>query len=291
MLLVSLISLSCNQPFQPEIEYTPKLNVYAVLFSNSQSVYVRLTSVVKSPSDISQPVHGASVTLTGTGLNGTQQLVTLSDTASVIDGDTASYYYAPVHIIPNDTYTISAVKDGYPPATASVSIPSAYATIPDQNGYSVLQNPKNVQTDIQFDVNLSGLASAVFAQVIVEYRGLDAAGNFHSGSFNVIPIDSLNPFTEIESTNLYLSVDINLYQIEFKLAKQYADSLKVSHMYADIVVTQVDNNLYRYFITSTRTLNPLSMRTDKIVFTNIFDNAGTGVVGSAAIDTTRVFLF
>ena len=83
LFLISLISLSCNQPFQPEVQYTPELNVYSVLFANAQAVYVRVTPVVQSPSDVAQLVHGASVKLVGTGLNNTTAAnVTLTDTTA-----------------------------------------------------------------------------------------------------------------------------------------------------------------------------------------------------------------
>ncbi len=291
--LASLNALGCNKPFQPEVQYTPELNVYSILFANAQTVYVRVTPVAQSPSGVSQPIHGASVKLIGPGLNNTTaQTITLTDTTALIDGTTASFYYAPAQIIPGGVYSVSVVQDGYPPAYASASVPFGYATIPDQDTYSILQNPKHVQTDIYLSVNLSGSATAEFVQMFVECRGLDSAGNFSVASFNVIPVDSLNPFTETDGiTTLSMSVDSAQYKNAFNLASQYAASLKHSHLYVDIIVTQIDDNLYRFFITSTRTANPLLMRTDKVIFTNIFNNAGTGIVAGASIDTTRIFLF
>ncbi|HQT91120.1 MAG TPA: DUF4249 family protein, partial [Candidatus Kryptobacter bacterium] len=287
LLLISLVSLSCNTPFQPEEQYTPKLNVYSVLFSNSQTVSVRVTSVAESQSvGMSQPVHGATVTLSGAG-----QTIGLTDTTAIVDGDTSSFYFAPMRVVPGGTYTVSVSHAGYPSAAAMVTVPSGYAAVPDQNNYSILLNPKNVKTDIGLNVNLSGTASAAFVQMLVECRGLDDSWKFHVASFNVIPLDSLNPFSEVTATTLPVDVDVARYRNAFNLAQQYADSLKLWHLYVDIIVTQVDDNLYRYFITSTRTLSPLLMRTDKIIFTNIFNNAGTGIVAGASVDTTRVFLY
>jgi hypothetical protein len=286
LFLTSSIFLSCNNPFQPEIEYTPRLTVYSVLFANEQTVYVRVTSVTRSPLDVSQPVHGASVTLNGQG-----QSIALVDTAAVIDGDTASCYYAPATIVPGANYTISVEREGYLSATASVTVPLTYSTMPNQGTYAALLNPKDLKTEINFNVNLSGLAKAAFVQMFVECRGLDDSGNLHVSLFNVLPVDSLNPFSEVESDKLLLNIDTTLYQGAFNLAKKYAATMEVSHMYADIVVTQIDDNLYRFFMTSNRTLNPLVMRTDKIVFSNIMRNSGTGIVAGAAVDTTRIFLF
>ncbi len=292
VLLISLFSLSCNQPFEPEEQYTPELNVYSVLFANEQAVYVRVAPVAQSPSGVSQQVHGALVTLNETGLNDTTvESITLTDTTAVFDGNTASFYYAPAHIIPGGLYSVSVSHAGYPTVVASAQIPFGYATIPDQDTYTTLQNPKNVKTDINLRVNVSGLASAAFIQMFVECRGLDDGGNFNVASFNVIPVDSLNPFTEIEATTFPVRVDTTQYKTAFNLASQYASTLKHSHLYVDVILTQIDDNLYRFFINSTHTADPLLMRTDKIIFTNIFNNAGTGIVAGASIDTTRIFLF
>jgi hypothetical protein len=292
LFLISLISLSCNEPFQPEVAYRPELNVYSVLFSNAHGVYVRVTSVAESPSGMTQALHGASVTLTGTGpIDSTAETVTLTDTTALVDGAAVSFYYAPTHIIPQGSYLVTVTRNGYPPAVASVQIPSGYATIPDRSIYAILQKPINIKTDIQLTVQVSGIASAGFVRMSVECRGLDSSGNFAMQNFNVLPVDSLNPFIELGSTSFPLRVDTTLYQNAFGLARQYAGSLRRSHLYADVIVTQVDNNLYRFFITSNNTANPLLMRTDKIIFSNIFNNAGTGIVAGASIDTTRIFLF
>ena len=292
LFLFSVSFLSCNSPFQPEVQYTPKLNVYSVLFGNSREVYVRVSSVAGSESDVSQPVHGARVTLTGTAPGGgTLQNITLADTTEIIDGDSASFYYAPASIMPGGTYSISVAKDGYPLARASVQVPVGYATLPDQSTYSILRYPKNIKSEINFVINFSPYASAEFVQMLVEFRGLDSTGNFHAGAFNVLPIDSINPFREIQTFGLRLTVDTTQYQAAYNLASREAASMKVSHMYVDVIVTQVDDSFYRFFITSTRSADPLQMRTDKVIFTNIFNNAGTGVVAGASVDTTRIFLF
>ncbi|MDE3056946.1 MAG: DUF4249 family protein [Bacteroidota bacterium] len=287
--MISFIFLGCNNPFQPEVEFTPRLNVYAVLFADTYGVYIRVTSVEKSPFDVQQPVHGAFVTLKFTD----HPLLrwTFHDTTTVIDGDSVSFYYLPNDIIPGEDYTLSVEREGYLTATASATVPFSYVTIPDLDTYIALQDTNQLKFGINFNVNVSNLSSAAFVQVFVECRGLDDAGKFHAAFFNVLPVDSLNPFTEVETTTLPVAVDTTLYKEAFILAKKYTATLKVSHIYADIIVTQIDDNLYRFFITSNRTLNPLAMRTDKIVFSDIFDHAGTGIVAGASVDTTRIFLF
>lgn len=292
LILTSFFFISCNSPFQPEIQYSPRLNVYSILFANSNEVYVRVTSVIRSQSgDVTQPVHGAEVSLSGPGSDGTYPSMRLVDTTSVIDGDTASYYFAPVRIMPGGKYTVSVVKAGYPTATASATVPVKYTSVPDQGFYSTLRSPGNSQATVQFAVSVSGLASAAFARIVLEYRGLDANGKLREGSFDVTPIDTLNPFTELTSTSLAITMNVATYKNILSEAHSAVDSLSVFHLYADIIVTQVDNNFYRFYITSLRTVNPLVMRTDKVIFSNIFNDAGTGVVAGVSVDTTRVFLY
>jgi hypothetical protein len=293
LLLLCGGGLHCNKPFQPEVEYTPKLNVYAVLFANSSGVYVRVMPVVQSPANVSESIHGAfvSLALLASGKTPVETTV-LTDTTIMADGVPTSLYYAPARILPGVTYALHVQANGYPEASASVFIPFSYAAIPDQDAYSVMQNPKDVKSNIVLNITLSSSASAEFVQMFVECRGLDSTGNFKAASFNVIPVDSLNPFVETQSiTTLPTSVDIAQYQAAFKSASQFAKSLRVSHLYADVVVTQIDDNLYRFFVTSNRTAAPLLMRTDKIIFSNIQNNAGTGIVAGACIDTTRIFLY
>ena len=88
-----------------------------------------------------------------------------------------------------------------------------------------------------------------------------------------------------------MSIDTADYKAALARINQETDSLKVYHLYGDVIVTQIDDNLYRYFITANRSLDPLAMRTDKVIYSNIFDHAGTGIVSGVAIDTTRVILF
>ncbi len=290
LLLLSLSITSCNKAFQPEVNYTPKLNVFAILFGDSHKAYVRVMSVVDNPLDVSRPVHGAVVTLSG-GPSGSPISCTLVDTTQVIDGDTASFYFTDADIVPGASYMVSVTKDGYPPVNATATVPFGYAAIPDLSAYASFMDPDSTMSDVNVDVHLSGLASAAFVQMLVEYRAIDSLGKFHVGTFDVIPVDSLNPFTEIQALVLRVNVNMYNYWQAFDLARRSATGFDAYHLYVDIIVTQIDDNLYRFFMTSTRSLNPLSMRTDKIIFTNIPNNAGTGIVSGASSDTTRIFLF
>ena len=102
--LLSLSNLSCSKPFEPEVQYAPKLNVYSVLFANANTLYVRVTPVVQSPSDVGQAVHGASVILSGADPNDRSvPVVSLTDTTTLVNGVLSSFYYAPVKIAPGRT--------------------------------------------------------------------------------------------------------------------------------------------------------------------------------------------
>lgn len=291
LLLTSFFFISCNHPFQPEVKYTPRLNVYSILFANAHGADVRVMSVTESPANTSEPVHGAIVKLEELA-GGDRTAFVLADTVEVVNGDTVSFYSTGKQIVPGRSYALSVEAKGYSPVkSGTVTVPFGYAVLPSGAVYSHLRDPKPPFSDVELEVRLSNLASAAFVQILVEYRGLDKSGKFHVGSFGVVPVDSLNPYTEVVAARLFVPVDSTLYRSAFALARECADSLTLSHMYVDVIVTQIDDNLYRYFVTSLRSADPLSMRTDKIIFTNITGKSGTGIVSGASIDTTRIFLF
>ena len=286
IVLLSCMTFSCNSPFQPKIEFSPRLNIYALLIAESQSVRVRVTAVSTVPSDIAEPVHDATVILTGDG-----KTVSLHDTTETYEGTLVSSYIGAMHIVSSQKYTITVSKTGYATATATVIVPASNILLQQWSTYGGLVSNANLGGDISFKVNLSDLANATFVRLLLEYRGLDAQGTFRNGYQNVIPLDTLNPFTELSVTTLPVVVDTTDYNRALRQIQQVTDSLKVFHLYGDIIVTQIDDNLYRFFITSNRTLNPLAMRTDKIIYSNIFNKAGTGIVAGVSIDTTRVIIF
>ncbi|HEY9165660.1 MAG TPA: DUF4249 family protein [Candidatus Kryptonia bacterium] len=286
--VLSILSSGCNSPFKPDVNITPKLVVYSILIANSKDVYVRVTSVKGSQSDsVGEPVHGATVVLSG----GSGPDITLIDTTGVIDGDTVSFYFVQTEVMPFGNYTLSVLKNGYPPAVAPVSVPGSNVTVPDLSTYSDLRRPAIATTPLVFNVLLSGSTRAEFARLYVEYRGFDSSGNFQS---DIIPINqqtSPDPFREATAGNTDEEFSISDYASAFKSAQALGGNLKRVHFYTDIVVTQIDDPLYRFYITSNRELDPLSMRTDKIIFSNIFNGLGEGIVAGAAVDTTRIFLF
>lgn len=273
--------------------------MYSVLFANQTGAYVRLGSTVNSmKGDVAAPVHGADVGLvmqtsqfnpTDSTSIAVADTIYLTETTTVTAGDTVSYYYANVPILSGQQYEITASKQGYDPVSATVTVPYSFVTVPDAETYARMRSPHGATLGLGFNVNLSAVTAAEFVQLLIEYRGFDDEGQFHVGSVNVTPYDSTDPFQETTSYLLSVSVGIDQYSNAFDAAKQLASSLKESHLYADIIVTQIDDPLYRFYITSGRWSDPLAMRTDKIIFSNLAN--GVGVVGAAAVDTTRIYLF
>lgn len=293
LLLTCSIFVSCNQPFQPVIDYKPKLVMYSILFANESGVYVRLSSTTSQlKGDVTQPLHGASVTLVtafqaGVG-GGGSPTIAMKESYTVTSGDTDYYYYAPVYAVSGMTYGIEAEKEGYDSVSAFVTVPRSFVTIPDINTYSALRFPDSTDVNPNFDVSLSG-SSAYFVQLAVEYRGFDSTGNFRSGFVDATGSSPANPFSQVTASSITFAVSRIYYSARLAFAKHLAGNLKQSHFYADIIVTQLNDPLYRFYLTSGRWNDALAMRTDKVVFSNVTN--GQGVVGAAAVDTTRIFLF
>ncbi len=271
--------------------------MYAILFADQPGVYVRLSSTTNSLNgDVKQPVHGAQIWLdvppgapepTGFSdeIDGT---VSLTETYTVTSGDTDYYYYAPVSVSSGLTYGVTAYKPGFDTASAYVTVPQSFVTIPDINTYTTLRFPDSTNFNPSFNVNLGGSA-AYFVRLAIEYRGFDGDGNFHSGFVFAAGDSQPNPFIQVTSSQVSYTVNRLSYASQLSYAEQLTGSLRLKHLYADIILTQISDPLYRFYLTSGRWANPLAMRTDRIVFSNITN--GDGIVGAAAVDTTRIFLF
>lgn len=298
LFLISILLFSCSQPFQPTINYTPQLVMYSILFADKPGVYVTLYSTTNSvDGDVNEPVHGAKVGLVtsytmynpaDSSSDNFSDTLGLSESFIVSNHDTSYFYYSPVSISAGGTYGITAEKQGYKPVSAYVTVPLSYITIPDIYSYAALRLPDSSNVDPVFQVSLGG-SSAYFVQLLLEYRGFDAAGNFQTGFVDATGSSPMDPFIQVTTNSVTFSVNRSYYSARLQYAKQAASSLRQSHMYADIVVTQLDDPLYRFYLTSGRWNNPLAMRTDKAVFSNVAN--GAGIVGAAAVDTTRIFLF
>ncbi len=298
LLLASFFSLSCNQPFQPVVNYKPELVMYSILFADQTGVYVRLSSTSNSlKDDVTQPVHAANVGLVmssyrlnpgDSAYSATFDTISLKESFALSAGDTDYYYYASVPTYSGTTYGITAEKEGYTPVSAYVTVPYSHMTTPDADSYAALRKPDGSNVDPVFSIMLGG-SSAYFVQLSIEYRGFDDAGNFRAGFVDATGSSPTDPFIQIKSN--YISYDVNrsYYAARLSNAKAIAGYLKQSHLYVDIIVTQINDPLYRFYITSGRWSNPLAMRTDKVVFSNVTN--GDGIVGAAAVDTTRIFLF
>lgn len=272
--------------------------MYSILFADKSGVYVTLYSTTNSLSgDVNDPVHGAKVGLViqfsqfnpaDSGLTTASYTVKLQESFTVANGDTSYFYYSPLYIGSGRTYGITAEKQGYKPVSAYVTVPQSYITIPDIYTYAALRLPDSSNVDPVFQVSLGG-SSAYFVQLLLEYRGFDAAGRFQRGFVDAAGSSPMDPFIQVTTNSVRFGVNRSYYSARLQYAKEAASSLRQSHMYADIVVTQLDDPLYRFYLTSGRWNNPLAMRTDKAVFSNVTD--GAGIVGAAAVDTTRIFLF
>ncbi len=273
--------------------------MYSILFANKQGVYVRLYSTIGSMNgNVDTPVHDAGVELIVPGNlyspadstgQASMDTVQLKESDSVTAAsDTNFYYYSPMTISSGGVYEIVAQKSGYKPVSSYVSVPYSFVTIPDTRSYPALRYPDSVNYDPYFNIDLGG-SVAYFAQLFIEYRGFDNNGNFHSGFVNASGNMPQDPFIQSTASQVQYNIDRLSYASTLSSVTRLASGLKNFHLFADIVVTQLDDPLYRFYLTSGRWTNPLVMRTDRPIFSNV--NNGLGIVGAAAVDTTRIFLF
>lgn len=299
LLLASLFSVSCNQPFQPKVEYVPQLVLYSVLFSNDTTVYVRLSAMSdEADSSFNTAVHGAEVYLVrhhgyydyaDSTLRDITDTAVFAESSAFAGEDTVYYYKTFTRIVPGGLYTLTAKKEGYNSITGATLIPYSRVTVPTKAVYAILRLPSEATSNVVFDVALTSPTVAWFPEVAIEYRGFDANGRLHAGYVDVMGQGSQEPFRQVSNYDVSFSVPHEYYADRLKEAQQLTKDLALCHYYVDVIVTQINDPLYRFYITSGRWNDPLVMRTDKIVYSNL--QGGLGVLGAAAVDTTRIYLY
>ena len=273
--------------------------MYAVLFSNDTTVNVRLTSTSKTAdSSINNSVHGADVSIITSNYNhdptdstykNMSGTVVLAESTIFVGRDSVSYYTAHTRVVGGQNYEIIAKKDGYDPLFANTSVPYSKVSVPTPQVYSILRQPSQVNSDPNSNITLSYPTVAWFPQLVIEYRGFDGNGQLHVGYVDLIGQGAADPFIQLSGYNVSFSVDRSYYADRLKAAESNGNALAFYHIYVDVIVTQVNDPMYRFYLTSGRWSNPLVMRTDKVIFSNVF--GGNGILGAAAVDTTRIYLY
>ena len=285
LVTASLLFSHCESPFQVKEEYSPKLVLYAIAFRGESSLTVR----VEANSRLYQAdSNGASEII---GLTGT-----LSNPARGTELQLVGSYKAGLNLLeanlnlePKSTLEIEANADGFPSCIAALTVLDAATIYPAYWTTSTLRTPGSGQQDPQFVIYPSALTEAIRARLHIKYAGVDSGGALIAGDFIVEPVYQTNV------TSYYLRIGGRRTDVSFPLPA-YADSfaqvrgrLKSGTMTAMVELVQIDAPIYYFYSISHGFNDPLTMRTEKPLYTNV--TGGLGFVGSASLDTLSIRVY
>jgi hypothetical protein len=309
LLAVALLTVGCDDSFQPVQDFAPKLVIYGVLDPARDTQYVRVASSYDPPDhDLSNrstdpAVAGVTVTISGWP-HGT---VTLQP--ALIPRWDSTRYSTPVPGFVaagfrpkrGSTYALH-VTSPIGEASASVVIPdSTYAfTVHDH----VLAAPQSYpRTEpISFRAILAPQTHAFVVRLLVDYR-VAVPGGWEAKTIEIprtlIRDDSLESYVgtypelhrRITSTFTTLTEGETFYagpyfRIIQMLRKHYKIPGALEFIRARAVLYQTDESFYRYVKLANGFNDPFSIRTDEPDVSNIAN--GLGLFSSVSTDTVKV---
>lgn len=168
----------CNEAFSPTAPFEPKMVIYSVLTTESDTQFVRIYSSYKPPSNQSienseeNYVTDATVTISDSANTYRLQPITIPrPDKSKYQNDIKAYYIYPFRPARNKTYTLGVSSPTYGKTTVNCTIPgNASFGVPFPGPF---QEPCNVRGDIQARFRLAPNTIAFLVRFYVYYDAYD----------------------------------------------------------------------------------------------------------------------
>ncbi len=277
---------ACNSPFQPQQVFSPELVVYGIAYRGDSTLVVRIETNSQAPvkdTSASEQITG----LSGLLVNGTSGATTPL-AAEYISGRNVLTGRA---LLESGTSLILTVRaPGYLTCTSSVTVLDSGTIYPSYFTTSVMRDPASGgQPDPQFTIYPSSLTSAIRLTMVLYYRGTGPDKTPVSGEIKV------NPSYQKDTTSSFLRVNGAVTSVQFKLSDYtdaYAQALgKITSgtVTAVLRLVQIDATLYDFYSIANGFNDPLTMQTEKPVYTNVKN--GLGFFGSAADDSLTIQVY
>ncbi len=284
--LLLIVLQSCNSPFQPEQVYSPKLVLYGIAFEGDSTLVVRVdvnSKTAVSDTTAAEPITGLGGTLVNAA-NGAG--ATLA--AGYVNG--TNLLSAEIHLVSGMNLTLQVHADGYESCSSNLTVLDSGVIYPAYYTTSVLRNPSGPgQPAPKFTVYPSPQTAAIRLTMALIYNGVGQDGSPVTGEID------LAPSYQLDTTSYFLRINGATTAVQFNLS-DYSDAFsnavgKISsgRVVAVIRLLQVDATLYDFYSISNGFNDPLTMRTEKPVFSNVTD--GLGFFGSAAEDSLTIQVF
>jgi hypothetical protein len=311
--IILLLFGSCDESFDPSAAFKPRMVVYSILTTESDTQYVRVYSTYLPPNnDPANNPTETSVTDADVKITGTNPLydartytfesfdVNRADQERYKDS-IGAYYSFPFRPIRGASYRLSVVSPTYGTATADLTLPTV-GTIQFVNPF-VLENPWTYPHDVQVSIKLSGLVDAFLVRLYVEY-------NVHNPQTDLWkPYRTEVPFKSIAISKVLAVFDYKFPELTVRQTAKNSGSGSsatdgfsfqleayqtviyriVSHVdrsdfkRAVCYLIQVDEPLYRYYEEANLFNDKNSIRLDQPTYTNI--QGGIGLFASMGVDS------
>lgn len=277
--------VGCNSPFQVKQAYSPQLVLYGIAFRGDSSLVVR----VEKNSEAS--LGDSSISTQIPGLSGTLMNKTTGDSETMSPAFVNALNLLEVKTSLNQGSEL-AVKvgaAGYPYCSASLTVLDSAIIYPAYYTLSILRGPSGGQQNPLFTIYPSSHAMAIRLTISLRYQGMDLDGEPVSGEIQV------NPSYQQDTTSYFLKINGGITDVDFPLQNyasafaQAAGQLKSGTVTAVVKLLQVDATLYDFYSISNGFNDPLTMRTEKPVYTNV--TGGLGFFVGASNDSISIQVY
>jgi hypothetical protein len=307
-----LLSGSCDTSFNPAAPFQPRMVVYSVLSTESDTQYVRVYTTYNppggNPSDNPDEISVTDAQVTISEEGGTTQTF---QPISIERPDTTRYstkisaYYAyPFRPTKGKGDTLTVTSPLYGLATATVTVPGAGLILATNE--LLLKDPWNVPLDdIILSIRLSPPAKGYLVKFYIDYESLDSAGRrTHRVEVPVSVWRAVDGkllgyfYPEIQRRHIPTTQgELIDYREQFGyLTEAYQETINdivlsastVRFKQAVFFLIQFDAPLYNYYSIANGFRDRNSIRLDEASYTNII--GGVGLFGSLAVDSAVVAL-
>jgi hypothetical protein len=307
--------MSCDTSFNPSAPFQPRMVIYSILMTDSDTQYVRIYSSynppdydpTKNPDEISITDAQVSVQQEG-GPTFTFQLMTIprADT-SRYPSSIKAYVAYPFRPQEGKRYSLTVSSPSYGVASAATLVPNKGSANPT-DGYA-LRDPWHTKAEsygvtaalapetkgylVRFYVDyLSPLPAGGYKPKRLEVPINVKALSLYRGTFERFYPHPLRRTTSATLTGPWgqnlpvetVSYSMSGYQFEIKNLYDFTEGCGVRFVQAVSFEMQFDAPLWNYWGSANLFRDPNSVRLDESGYSNV--KGGAGVFGSIAVDST-----
>lgn len=294
--------LACNQPFDPRGPLDSQVVVFSVLSTDRIVQFVRVEqNYMPTGFDALAYTSDNFVPNALVTIQGTDSTFTLRDTTiarpdmSRYKFSIRAYFAKPLVINYGASYQVTVHSPQFEDASTAIVVPARPVVVMTPLSSQILQYPRpdTVKTEIVFTIDLGGGAKGWIGRLFVYYNVLKE-GRWVEERVPV-PIYFIFPkvFTSVVYRELtragYKNRSASVYRNDMyartinQVANEKYPSSRITFTRAVFELVQVEENLYNYYEVAHGNNDPLSVRLDEPLYTNLV--GGVGVVGAYTLDS------